>query len=77
MLGKLPGVYSPAVLCRTNNGLPLHLNTIDLPSGTSERLISILAIASTSAEADKVLSKLLTVDVAAYAPLTPNAPVNK
>ena len=69
--------YLPAVLCRTNSGLPLHLNTMDLPSGTSERFISILAIANTSAEADKLLSKLLTVDVAAYAPLTPNAPVNR
>ena len=70
-------VYLPAVLCRTNKGLPRHLNTIDLPSGTSERLISIFAMANTSADADRLLIKLLTADVAAYAPPTPKAPVIK
>lgn len=32
-------------------GLPRHLNVTDLPSGISASLISILAMANTSAEA--------------------------
>ena len=50
---------------------------MDFPSGTSDRLISIFAIANTSADADKLDSNEFTVDVAAYAPVTPNAPLQR
>ena len=59
------------------SGFPLHLKVIAFPSGISARLISILAMAKTSADAERLEMNEFTVEVAAYAPVTPKAPVIK
>lgn len=58
----------------TNRGFPLHLNTMFLPSGISSSLISIFAMALTSAAAAIVETNLVTIDFAAYTNGAPMAP---
>lgn len=55
---------SAAVRWRMNSGLPRHLKVTDLPSGMSDSLISILAMANTSAEALIEDTKVDTSDLA-------------
>ena len=61
---------SSAVRWRTNKGLPRHLIAMFFPSGMSSSLISILARARTSAEAERLEISSDTRTLDPYSPVT-------
>ncbi|KAH3678801.1 hypothetical protein OGATHE_000070 [Ogataea polymorpha] len=77
MSTSLASAISACVLCLMKTGLPCHLTTTFFPSGMAFSLTSTLAMASTSAEADMVVKKASTVDLAAAAETNPYEPTMK